>query len=211
MRNLFKLAMVLGAAVVMVVAALFAGFTVFAVDVALSTAPSDPRAEGIVVLTGGTARIQSALELLADGRGERLLISGVDPKVGRAALARAISAEKRRYFDCCTDVDHSLDTSGNAVETRRWVARQGFRSIIVVTSDYHMPRSLAELEASMPGTRLIPFPVTEEDEPLADRLLGERSVRLLFGEFLKYLAVRMRHMIGPPPAEPEMRMADRPQ
>jgi uncharacterized SAM-binding protein YcdF (DUF218 family) len=208
-NRLARVMVLFGGAGVIAAALFFGSFALFALDVALSTPPNDPHADGIVVLTGGTARIESGLQLLAEGRGDRLLISGVDPKVGRETLARISDGSKRAYFDCCIDFDHARDTIGNAVEARRWAAGRGYRSLIVVTSDYHMPRSIAELGASMPGKRLIPYPVADGDEPIGERLVSERSVRLLFGEFLKYLAVRMRHMIGPG-AEPEVRMADRP-
>lgn len=150
----------------------------------------DRRAEGIVVLTGGASRISDALELLASGRGQRLLISGVHRTTSQREIAR-LMPEYRRIFDCCVDLDHSaLNTVGNAVETRRWAKERGFRSLIVVTSNYHIPRAMAELSHQLPDVLLIPFPV------IAHRLdamwSNPAAARLLFFEYLKYMFARIR-------------------
>jgi uncharacterized SAM-binding protein YcdF (DUF218 family) len=144
-------------------------------------------ADGIVVLTGGTSRISDAIELLSSGRGSRLLISGVHPSTGLGEISRSMP-EYQRMFSCCIDLDHSaLNTLGNALETRRWVRDRGFRSLIVVTSNYHMPRAMAELGRQLPGVTLMAFPVVPE------RLRGESwwrgpNAKLLFSEYLKYMA-----------------------
>jgi uncharacterized SAM-binding protein YcdF (DUF218 family) len=161
-------------------------FGVFVWNVAHRAPPVDPHADGIVVLTGGADRIESGLQLLREGRGQRLLISGVDPRLGRNAVIRAVEGDAG--VACCVDVDHARNTDGNAAETRRWAQAQGYKSLIVVTSDYHMPRSMALLNAAMPGVRLIGYPVGEA----TDKSAGVRPVRLLLSEFLKYVAVRMR-------------------
>src|SRR5207248_507539 len=86
-------------------------------------------------------------ELLAAGRGKRLLISGVNPGTTTSDIAHQVS-EYSRFLSCCVDLDYSaLNTLGNAVETRRWVLDRGFHSLIIVTSAYHMPRALAGAEA----------------------------------------------------------------
>ena len=95
-------------------------------------------ADGIVVLTGGASRVADAIELLAAGRGRRLLISGVNRATNRSEISR-LNPEFTRVVGCCVDFDRSLNTLGNAVETRRWTQARGFRSLIVVTSNYYMP------------------------------------------------------------------------
>ena len=130
-----------------VVVGLAVGFVAFADMVAKAAPPADPHADGIVVLTGDTARIDAALALLAEGRAERLLISGVNPTVSRDTIAALVGAELRPALDCCVDIDHARDTIENASSTGAWAADQAFSSLIVVTSGYHMPRSLAELSA----------------------------------------------------------------
>src|ERR1700687_2233616 len=90
----------------------------------------DRNADGIVVLTGGTSRVTDALELLAAGRGKRLLISGVNPGTTTSDIAHQVY-EYSRFLSCCVDLDYSaLNTLGNAVETRRWVIDRGFHSLI---------------------------------------------------------------------------------
>lgn len=148
-------------------------------------------ADGIVVLTGGASRIADAIELLASGRGRRLLISGVHPSTGVGEISRSMP-EYQRMFSCCIDLDHSArNTLGNALETRRWVSDRGFRSLIVVTSNYHMPRAMAELGRQLPGVTLMSFPVVPE------RLRGDSwwsrgvNAKLLFSEYVKYMAAML--------------------
>ena len=183
--------------------ALLVGFVDFAEDVAGAEPPADAQAEGIVVLTGGTARIDGALQLLAEGRANRLLISGVNPLVTRQALASTVSDSLRGVLDCCVDLDHrAQDTIGNAAETREWADERGFASLIVVTSGYHMPRSMAELAFAMPDKRLIAFPVNNPDLHLDSWWRDPATLGLLVREYGKYLAVEARRLVSPPPSRP---------
>jgi uncharacterized SAM-binding protein YcdF (DUF218 family) len=178
--------------------ALLAGFVDFAERVAGAAPPFDPHAEGIVVLTGGTARIDGALQLLAEGRANRLLISGVNPMVTRQALASTVDNGLRRVLDCCVDLDHQAqDTIGNAAETREWADGRGFSSLIVVTSDYHMPRSMAELALAMPKKRLIAFPVNNPELHLTNWWRDPGTFSLLVREYGKYLVAETRRMVSP--------------
>lgn len=181
------------------VLALAIGFVVFVDDIVAASPPSDPRAEGIVVLTGGSARIDGALRLLAEGRASRLLISGVNPAVGPAALAGTVDADLDAVLACCVDLGHeALDTSGNASEAQQWAESRDFRSLIVVTSAYHMPRSLAELGAAMPNVELVPYPVSAPDMQLADWWHDPAAFGLLAREYGKYLLVAARTTLGLP-------------
>ncbi len=150
------------------------------------------RADAIVVLTGGDSRVTEAVRLLAAGRGQRLLISGVHPKTTKGMLRR-INPEAERLFDCCIDLDrNALDTIGNADETRRWAAERGFRSVIVVTSSYHMPRGLVELRRALPDLELVPYPVVPQRLRLDAWWVHPGTLRLLASEFVKYLASIVR-------------------
>ena len=181
-------------AVVLVLLA--AGFAWF-----LSRMPSDEvalqrDADGIVVLTGGASRVVDGLELLAARRAKRLLISGVHPGTTISDIAHKMP-EQAKLLACCVDLEHSaVNTLGNAVETRRWAKARGFRSLIVVTSSYHMPRTMVELAWQMPDIELIPFPVVTEkvrNEPSWTMV----SMRLLLFEYVKYLIAQVRTRIEP--------------
>lgn len=190
-RTLFTLA---GALVVAVVA----GFLAFAGSVVSATAPANPEAEGIVVLTGDSARIDAALRLLAEGRATRLLISGVNPSVSAQALAGTLSSKLDDMLTCCVDLGRAAeDTVGNALETRDWAKSRNFASLIVVTSAYHMPRSLAELADTMPGVALIAYPVENPDLHLDEWWTDPRPFSVLVREYSKYLLTATRLMLTP--------------
>jgi len=175
---------------------LVAGFFGFAEEIASATPPSDPRADAIVVLTGGSARIDGALRLLDEGRAQRLLISGVNPSVTSADLANLVDGALRDELACCVDLGRqAIDTVGNAAETRDWAAAHGFKSLIVVTSDYHMPRSMTELAAAMPTVALVPFPVSNPDLHLADWWHDRATFTLLLREYGKYLVAKARRLL----------------
>jgi uncharacterized SAM-binding protein YcdF (DUF218 family) len=149
-------------------------------------------ADGIVVLTGGSSRVSDAMELLAAGYGKRLLISGVHPTSAVSDISRSLS-ENQSLLGCCVDLDRSaVNTRSNAAETRRWVHERGFKSLIVVTSNYHMPRAIVELSHAMPDVALIPFAVVGDrwrDEPW---WTSGATIRLLLSEYAKYVAAEVR-------------------
>jgi uncharacterized SAM-binding protein YcdF (DUF218 family) len=178
---------------------LFGGFVGFAERIARALPPADPHADAIVVLTGGSARIDGALQLLAEGRASRLLISGVDPKVSPRDLANTVDSNLRENLDCCVDLGHdAVDTIGNAAETRRWAEERNFTSLIVVTSDYHMPRSMTELSGAMPNIDLIPFPVSNPTLHFANWWRDPPAFALLVSEYGKYLVAKARRLAPMP-------------
>src|ERR671913_873627 len=176
-----------------VVAFLFgAGFIAFVAT--LDKFERDPggRADGIVALTGGAQRIGDAIDLLAKGYGRRLLITGVNEKTSRDEIAR-LNPGQRRFFECCVDLDYrARNTIGNAIETRRWMQDNGFRSLIVVTSNYHMRRTLLELDNVMPGARKVPFAVVPEAIDVDSWWRSPGMAKFLAYEYVKLIAVYLR-------------------
>jgi uncharacterized SAM-binding protein YcdF (DUF218 family) len=140
--------------------------------------------------------VADAIELLSEGRGRRLLITGVHRATTAAEIARVAPAYQR-LIACCVDLDHSaLNTVGNAVETKRWVASREIKSLVVVTSNYHMPRALAELGRQLPGVTLIPYPVLPE-KVRTDQWWEPTTARLLLTEYLKYIVAQLRMRLEP--------------
>lgn len=172
-----------------VVAAL--GFPVFVWS--LPRASADPGyADAIVALTGGEGRLNAALELLDQGKGERLLISGVHADTPRQELFAAVGQLSPRAA-CCVDLGRSaIDTIGNAEETAAWVARHRYRSIILVTASYHMPRSLMEVRAMLPSAELVPYPVFPDRVRLSEWWSDPETTGVLAGEYLKFIGAAVR-------------------
>ena len=149
------------------------------------------KADGIVVLTGGSQRIDRAVELLASGTAAHLLISGVNPSTTGSQIQRLTRAEPA-LFECCVDIGHdAIDTIGNANEAALWVRKNGYRDVIVVTSNYHMPRSLLELRRVDPQTNFIPYPVVIRDLTHLRWMQEPGIMRILAAEYAKYLGARL--------------------
>ena len=185
------------AAPVVAAAALTGGFLWFAFNIAREESPLDRVADGIVALTGGASRISDAVELLASGRGRRLLITGVGPTTNTAELMRLVP-DHHRWFGCCIDLDYTAaNTVGNAVETRRWARERGFRSLVVVTSDYHMPRAMLEISHRLPDVTLIPFPVVTGQIRAEPWWSHPGTAKLLLYEYLKFLVAAARIRLEP--------------
>jgi uncharacterized SAM-binding protein YcdF (DUF218 family) len=175
-------------AVVLVLLVLFGiGFGRFLATLPPTTSDLEARADAIVALTGGGGRLAPAVTLLEKGSGKRLLITGVNPQTSKPSLKKLLHGGDA--FDCCADLGFAaLDTRGNAQEAAIWAAARRYRSLIIVTADYHMPRSLVEFGAQMPGVELVPYPVAD-DNPKA---VTWESARRLSGEYVKYLASVVR-------------------
>jgi uncharacterized SAM-binding protein YcdF (DUF218 family) len=172
-----------------------AGFVIFASTVGRYTTSPGEHADGIVVLTGGEHRLMEAARLLAEGKASRLLISGVNRSTSREDLKRK-SGLPGPLFDEHVDIDWALDTSGNAEETKKWATRRGLSKLIIVTSSYHMPRSLIELARVMPEAVLIPYPVVSRNVRAGGWWLHAGTTRLLFFEYLKFLPSAARFALS---------------
>ena len=169
-----------------------AGFLLFVGATGPSRLPGGVKADGIVALTGGKARIGEAVKLLGAGRAKRMLITGVNPTTTSQQLSRLVP-NGRNLFNCCIDLGRQAeDTTGNALETRKWVRLHNFKSIIVVTSSYHMPRTLVEFERAMPGVAFTPFAVASANLKMDAWWAYPGTLRLLFSEYVKYIRALSR-------------------
>ena len=195
-RRALRRATVFAAAVVAL--AFGFGFLRFAAGLQGLEAPPGRHADAMVVLTGGTDRISDAVDLLAGGQAGRLLITGVNPSTSPESLARRLP-RIRGLVDCCVTLGYqALDTTGNAAETAAWVRANRFRSLIVVTSNYHMPRALAEIGGRLRGVELLAHPVVSEGARARPWWLSPHRIRLIGSEYVKYLAVLARQALFPP-------------
>jgi len=182
-------------AMLVAVVAFIAGFWRFAEDVRAG-AETPPPSDAIVALTGGsTERLSTGVRLLEQQKGERLLISGVNRIVTDGELYHALNVDPA-LGECCIDIGRSADdTLGNAAETAAWAREHGYTRLILVTDDYHMPRSYAELSVAMPEADIHPYPVrTRFTDPALWRSdLG--AAGRLGGEYVKYLVIRGREAL----------------
>lgn len=181
----------------LIAAAAFAiGFWNFAERVR-AEAEEPPQAQAIVALTGGSLeRLTTGVRLLEERKGERLLISGVNRIVTDQELLGEALKVNPDLASCCIDLGRTAeDTLGNAAETAAWARQHRYRSIILVTDDYHMPRSLTELELAMPEAEIHPYPVrTRWTDPALWRSDLTAAGRL-GGEYVKYLVIRGREAL----------------
>lgn len=154
---------------------------------AFSIRPWSVEREAIVVLTGGASRIPVALRLLEEGKSQKLFISGVHDKVNISTL---LSEEQAGLKDKITLGYQAVNTFGNALETMEWLRKNELRSILLVTSFYHMPRSLLELKEQMPELTVAPYPVFPEKKGVS--FLKSKNSWFLFTEYNKFIVVWIR-------------------
>ena len=174
-------------------AAGFAGFLAFSQLIEQDESRALRPGVAVVALTGGADRIEDALDLLEKGYAGRLLITGVNPSLTRADVVR-LAPGAAGLIECCVDLGYEArNTIGNALEARRWLAEHDLLGpVIVVTSNYHMPRALAELAHELPQTELIPFPVVSERLRNGAWWNDLGVARLWVGEYVKYLVALVR-------------------
>ena len=155
------------------------GFIVFAVT--LDKPAGRQRTDAAVVITGGSGRIEQGIEVLSKGDAKRLLIAGADPSVTKRDLVRRLGGNAR-LFNCCVDLgSESVDTRSNAEEASRWLAKHRFKSVRLITSDWHMRRASYECRKILGAKYLI----------VTDAVRSEPSFLTLFGEYNKFVLRRL--------------------
>lgn len=155
------------------------GFILFSVT--LGSPAGNERTDAVVVVTGGSGRIEHGIAVLDRGDAKRMLIAGADPLVTKPDLVRRLGG-KRRLVNCCVDLgSESVDTRSNAEEAKRWLDRRGYTSLRLVTSDWHMRRARYEFRRVLAGKyRIVP-----------DAVRTEPKFTTLFGEYNKLLLRRL--------------------
>jgi uncharacterized SAM-binding protein YcdF (DUF218 family) len=157
------------------------GFVLFALTLGRPAAASTPATDAAVVLTGGSGRLEHAVEVLQDGKAKRLLVAGADPSVTKRDIARRLGGSGS-LVRCCVDLgSESVDTRSNAEEAARWLARHQFRSVRLITSDWHMRRARYEFRKVLGGQYAL----------VTDAVRTEPSFLILFGEYNKYVLRRL--------------------
>ncbi|TNE39777.1 MAG: YdcF family protein [Alphaproteobacteria bacterium] len=185
--------------VIFIVGSFWTGaFLTFIDDIRMPALPAAAKAGGIVILTGTPARLTAGFELLNEGAGERLLVSGVNSKVTRETLRHAVG-QTSEQMNCCVDLGRiARNTEGNAFETMLWARAHDFKSLLIVTSAYHMPRSLVELKRQMPDIKLIAYPVANDTLEPESWWQKPHSLVTVAGEFNKYVFSLVRARLEQP-------------
>jgi uncharacterized SAM-binding protein YcdF (DUF218 family) len=148
--------------------------------------------DAIVVPTGGRQRLETGVRLLASGKGAKLFISGVNQRVDRTELLRALGPAAEREA-CCIELGHEADnTFGNAQESAEWMQREGYKSLRLVTSWYHIERGLLEFRRAMPGIVIVAHPVFAPHVDPEGWWGWHGALLLVIDEFHKYLAAWVR-------------------
>jgi len=200
-RSRWRLAVKAGSLVVggtFVLAVLWClGFLWFVAVMPARVEDASTQTDAIVVLTGGSERLTTGIELLQQGVAKRLFISGVHRGVEVGDILKLVRSSRTDLADRIVLGYAAGDTVGNASETARWVADEGVASLRLVTGAYHMPRSLAEFRRVLPGVTIIPHPVFPDAVKSSEWWRWPGTATLLATEYSKYLAAEIRHWFMP--------------
>lgn len=179
--------------VILAAAGWLAGLILFTRTIPRDIQRSTDETDAIVVLTGGTMRMEEGLRLLSQKLGKKLFVSGVHRGVDVKQLIDR-SRRSPEVIDCCIVLGYAADhTAGNAEETANWMRGQGYGSLRLVTASYHMPRSLAEFREEMPSIRIIAHPVFPEHVKLDDWWRWPGTAVLIVSEYNKFLVATLVH------------------
>jgi uncharacterized SAM-binding protein YcdF (DUF218 family) len=171
-----------------------AGLIVFAADIPDRLIDATSHTDAIVVLTGGSERLDTGVALLRQGMAEKLFVSGVHSGVDVTELLH-LSRQKPDPLECCVVIGHAADSTwGNAIETAEWMRSQGYHSLRLVTGNYHMRRSLSEFRHALPTAVIIANPVFPDAVKRDRWWLWPGTAHLIIGEYMKFLLGLLRHL-----------------
>lgn len=162
----------------------------FAAAIPDRVADPDTRTDAIVVLTGGTHRLATGVDLLTLDKAEKMFVSGVYQGVDVRRLL-AVFRHNPKELEERIAIGNAVNTAENASETAEWMRRQKFASLRLVTGAYHMPRSLLEFRHAMPAVTIVPHPVFPEHVK-ADWWAWPGTLSLIVGEYNKFLFAWLR-------------------
>jgi uncharacterized SAM-binding protein YcdF (DUF218 family) len=169
-----------------------AGLIAFAESIPRKVIDTKTGTEAVVVLTGSAGRLRTGIDILARGQAKKLFVSGVYHGVDVRQILRLVRRQGEA-LDCCVILGHRADdTRGNAAETARWITKEGFTSLRLVTSNYHMRRSLLEFRRAMPGVTIIPHPVFSTGFKARSWWNWPGTLQLVIVEYSKYIVALMR-------------------
>ena len=190
-----RLAVTVFALIGVVLAAWIWGLILFVDRIPNAVADEKRRTDAIIVLTGGTLRLEKGFELLSAKMAEKLLVSGVDKGVQMNEVLAAAGLSSVDLKCCVTLGYMAEDTGSNAIESAVWIRTNKLSSIRLVTSSYHMPRSLLEFRATVPGVEIVPHPVFPEHVMVSEWWARPGTASLVIAEYNKYLLAATRHWL----------------
>lgn len=196
-RKLAIVIKIIALVILVVFGLLFGGFLRFSEEVTQLTIPKNlQKSDGIVVFTGGFKRLTPAIKLLEQGYGKRLLISGVNPSISRKNIEKLANIDIN-LFNCCVDIGYqATDTIGNAQETADWIKTHNFKKVVLVTNNYHMPRSMLELSNIDPYTIISTYPVINTDLKKTNWLDKPFIPKKLIIEYTKFITAKIRQTLS---------------
>ncbi len=174
--------------------ALIAGLFRFAALVNRTPEDMVTETDALIVLTGGTERVAVAVDLLKQKKAGKLLISGVNKNVNMGLLVQTVDKLPEDLAGNITLGHVACNTRQNALESKDWTDRNGFRSVRLVTASYHMPRSLSEFRNVMPDVKIIPHPVFPQTVKHEEWWKWRGTFMLITEEYIKFLIVTVKHV-----------------
>ena len=167
-------------------------FLRFFSSIPLINSMDQSKTDAIIVLTGGVKRLAAGFDLLVAGRSNLLFVSGVNTSVKLSDIKKLSQDQgivlDEKYIQCCVELGYAaFNTRGNATESAEWITKNRIRSIFLVTSNYHIDRSLLEFRLKMPDLKIHKYPVVSNNVMLEEWWRHPRSMRLLVTEYHKFM------------------------